>query len=219
MTSGRKPRHARRLRAPERAGLIARGPALLLLTLSARVIAASAGAAAPGGGTDSDTLARLMTLLSHRQHGSADFEQTQYLAALKQPARSSGVMTYDAPDHLEERTLKPRDQSVVLDHGTLTLQSGTRRRTLRLQDYPEIGSLVDSVRATLAGDRAALEQRFDLQLSGDLDHWQLLLHARDPKVASVVDHIRIAGEQDAILQVEVQQSDGDHSLMTIRPRE
>ena len=34
-------------------------------------------------------------------------------------------MTYDAPDHLEQRTFEPREQSVVLDHGMLTLQSGS----------------------------------------------------------------------------------------------
>ncbi|MGA8707898.1 MAG: LolA-related protein [Steroidobacteraceae bacterium] len=193
----------------------ARLAALLQIALALGGIAATAAAA----NTDTDTLGRLMQLLSQRQHGVAEFEQTEYLAALRQPAHSSGVMTYAAPDHLEEHTLKPREQSVTLDHGTLTLQSGTRRRTLRLDDYPQIAPLIDSVRATLAGDRAALEQRFELRFSGDVARWQLLLHPRDPKVAAVVDHIRISGERDAILQVEVQQSDGDHSLMTIQPRE
>ncbi len=191
------------------------GRLLIALALGGAAVAATTTSAAD----TTDTLARLMNLLSQRQHGVADFEQTQYLAALKQPLHSRGVMTYDAPDHLEERTLEPREQSVVLDHGMLTLQSGTRRRTLRLQDHPEIAPLVDSVRATLAGDRAALEQRFELELTGDLEHWQLLLHPRDPKVAAIVGHIRIRGEHDAILQVELQQSDGDRSLMTIRPRE
>jgi outer membrane lipoprotein-sorting protein len=191
--------------------------AALLPVALAVVGAAAAAAAADNEATD--PLSQLMTLLSRRQHGVADFEQTQYLAALRQPAHSSGVMTYDAPDHLEERTLKPREQSVVLDHGTLTLQSGTRNRTLQLNEYPQIAPLVDSVRATLAGDRAALEQRFELDYSGDLAHWQLLLKPRDAKAAAVVDRIRISGEHDVILQVEVRQSDGDHSLMTIRPRE
>ena len=105
-----------------------------------------------------------MALLSQRRHGEADFTETQYLAMLKQPLNSSGVLIYEAPDHLEQRTLKPRPQTVVLDHGMLTLQSGQRRRTLRLAEYPQLAPLIDSVRATLAGDRAALERRFELQL-------------------------------------------------------
>jgi hypothetical protein len=167
---------------------------------------------------DSGAFNSLMTLLAQRQHGVADFEETQYLSLLKRPAQSSGVLSYDAPDHLEQRTLKPRAQSVVLDHGTLTMQIGTRLRTVRLQDYPQFAPLIDSVRATLAGDRAALEQRFEVGFEGDLDHWQLLLQPRDPALAAIVQRIRLSGERDAILQVEVQQSDGDRSLMRITPR-
>jgi hypothetical protein len=170
-------------------------------------------------GDDAGALDHLMALLAQRRHGLADFEETQYLSLLKQPAHSSGVLSYEAPDHLEQRTLKPRPQSVVLDHGMLTLQIGTHQRTLRLQDYPQFAPLIDSVRATLAGNRPALEQRFQLDFEGDLDHWQLLLRPLEPKLAAIVQRIRLSGERDAVLQVEVRQSDGDRSLMSITPRE
>jgi hypothetical protein len=176
-------------------------------------------ALAAAAGADSGGLDRLMALLAQRQHGVADFEETQYLSLLKRPAHSSGVLSHDAPDHLEQRTLKPRAQSAVLDHGMLTLQVGSRQRTMRLQDYPQFAPLIDSVRATLAGDRTALEQRFEISFDGDLDHWQLRLRPLEPKLAAIVTRIRLSGERDAILQVEVQQSDGDRSLMHITPRE
>ncbi len=190
----------------------ARRSAVLLLAGLMPALAAAAGA-------DSGGLDRLMALLAQRQHGVADFEETQYLSLLKRPAHSSGVLSYDAPDHLEQRTLKPRAQSAVLDHGMLTLQVGSRQRTMRLQDYPQFAPLIDSVRATLAGDRTALEQRFEISFDGDLDHWQLRLRPLEPKLAAIVTRIRLSGERDAILQVEVQQSDGDRSLMHITPRE
>jgi outer membrane lipoprotein-sorting protein len=189
------------------------------LRCAAALLCLGPATAWPAAGVEGDSLGQLMALLAQRRQGSADFEQVQYLSALKQPQHSSGVLTYLAPDHLEERTLKPREQSMVLDHGMLTLTSGKRRRTLRLQDYPEIAPLIDSVRATLAGDRASLEQRFELSFEGNLDHWQLLLAPRDAQLAATVRRIRIAGQRDAILEVEVQQSDGDHSLMTIKPHE
>ena len=90
---------------------------------------------------DTAVLDQLMTLLAQRRHGVADFEETQYLAVLKKPARSSGVLSYDAPDHLEQRTLKPRPQSAILDRGVLTLETGGRQRTVRLQDYPQLASV------------------------------------------------------------------------------
>ena len=68
-------------------------------------------------GTDAGAARRLMALLAQRRHGEADFERKEYLSVLKQPLRITGVLIYDAPDHLEQRTLQPRPQSVVLDHG------------------------------------------------------------------------------------------------------
>lgn len=165
------------------------------------------------------SLDELMALLAARRHGVADFEQSQYLSALKQPLRSSGVLTYDAPDRLEQRTLSPRPQSMLLDHGVLTLTRGSHQRTLRLEDDPQLAPFIDSVRATLAGDRTALEQHFQLTFEGDLDHWQLTLRPLAPKLAALVQDIRIAGQRAAILEVDVRQSDGDRSLMSIRPRE
>jgi outer membrane lipoprotein-sorting protein len=190
----------------------------LLATLAALAMQTGTAQDNPASG-NSAQLDQLMTLLAQRQHGVADFEETQYLAVLKQPTHSSGVLSYDAPDHLEQRTLKPHPQSVVLDHGVLTMQVGTRQRTVRLQDYPQIAPLIDSVRATLAGDRHALEQRFQIEFEGDLEHWRLQLRPLDPKLSAIVQRIRLSGQRDAVLQVEIVQSDGDHSLMTIKPRE
>jgi outer membrane lipoprotein-sorting protein len=166
-----------------------------------------------------DTLGNLMALLAQRRHGVADFTQTQYLAVLKQPQRSEGVLSYDAPDHLEQRTLKPHPQTAVLDHGMLTLTRGSRQRTVRLDEYPQLAPLIDSVRATLAGDRQALERRFELRLTGDLDHWQIDLTPRESGLSLGVQQIELNGERDRILQVEVTQAGGDRSLMTIKPRE
>jgi len=138
---------------------------------------------------------------------------------LKQPLESSGLLIYDAPDHLEQRTTQPRPQSVVLDRGIVTLQIGQRRRVLRLADYPQLAPLIDSIRATLAGDRAALERVFELDFSGTLAHWQLRLEPRDAQLAAGLKRIDMQGEGDAVREVQVQQSDGDRSVMRITPHQ
>jgi hypothetical protein len=166
-----------------------------------------------------DPLDALLGQLAQRRHGIASFEQRQYLSVLKRPLDSSGLLLYDAPDHLEQRTIEPRPQSVVIDHGLVTLQLAAHTRTLRLADYPQLAPLIESVRATLAGDRAALEGEFMLQFSGTLAQWQLLLVPRDPSLAAQVQHVRLSGEYDAITGVEVLQAGGDRSVMRITPRE
>jgi hypothetical protein len=46
-----------------------------------------------------------------------------------------------------------------------------------------------------------------------------LLRPLDPSLAAAVTQVRLRGERAAILEVNVQQLDGDHSLMRITPRE
>jgi len=138
---------------------------------------------------------------------------------LKQPLESSGVLIYQAPDHLEQRITQPRAQSVVLDHGVMTMQIGRRQRVLRLAQYPQLAPLIDSIRATLAGDRTALERVFELQFRGTLEHWQLQLVPHDAQLAATLQHIDMQGERDTVREVQVQQSDGDRSIMRITPRE
>jgi hypothetical protein len=183
---------------------------ILLWPLQPRPVCAEGG---------SDTLDELMSLLAQRRHGEADYHQEQYLSALKRPLQSDGQLLYDAPDHLEQRTRVPQPQSIVLDHGMLTIQSGRHSRTLPLSQMPQVAPLIDSIRATLAGDRPALERVFDLQFSGTLEHWQLQLQPRDPALRSTLSQIALQGARDAIREVRMQQQDGDRSLMHITPRE
>jgi hypothetical protein len=183
-----------------------------------RVIAGAFGcllaAETPAAAPDLDSL---MSLLAKRQHGHVTFVEEHVLRVLDRPVESSGELLYDAPDRLEKRTLKPKPESLVLEHGVITAHRGHRTYVLNLSDYPQIVPLIDSIRATLAGDRAALERIFKIDFEGDLTSWQLLLAPFDPTIAKNVKQIRIAGARDAIHTVAIQQADGDRSLLTIGP--
>jgi hypothetical protein len=159
----------------------------------------------------------LMSLLAQRQHGHVTFVEKHFLAVLDRPVESSGELLYDAPDRLEKRTLKPKPETVILDHGVITAHRGKRTYVLSLSDYPQIVPLIDSIRATLAGDRTALERIFKVSLDGPLDHWTLLLLPLDATVGKSVKQIRIEGSKDDIHTVEIQQADNDRSLLTIGP--
>jgi hypothetical protein len=174
--------------------------------------ATTAQAAAPSQDLDS-----LMGLLAQRQHGHVSFTEKHFLAVLDRPVESSGELLYDAPDRLEKRTLKPKPETLVLQHGVITAQRGRHTYTLNLSDYPQIVPLIDSIRATLAGDRASLEHLFKVTFDGALEQWTLVLAPSDPAVAKSVREIRIEGARDAIHTVEIQQADGDRSLLTIGP--
>jgi len=98
--------------------------------------------------TPSPELDELMSLLARRQHGHVTFVEEHFLAVLDKPVESSGELLYDAPDHLEKRTLKPKPETLVLEHGVITAHRGKRTYVLNLSDYPQIVPLIDSIRAT-----------------------------------------------------------------------
>ena len=158
---------------------------------------------------------QLMRGLAQTRSDHARFIEKKSIAILDKPVESSGELFYTAPDHLEKRTLKPKLESMILDHGTLVIERGRQKHHLQLQDYPELAAFIDSIRGTLAGDRKALERNYRLSLEGSAEHWTLQLLPMDEKMQAVVKRIRIAGMGDAVRSIEITQADGDSSLMLI----
>jgi outer membrane lipoprotein carrier protein LolA len=191
---------------------------LALLTLTAGVAAPAAppsSAARPAAAEA--PLDELLALLAARRHGHVSFTEVQQLALLDRPLESSGELFYDAPDRVEKRTLKPKAESLLLEHGTLSVHRGHRSYVVDLGAFPQALPFIESIRATLAGDRAALERYFHLDFQGSLASWSLRLEPADARMAAAVREIRISGERDTVRSVEIRQGDGDRSLLSLGP--
>jgi Outer membrane lipoprotein carrier protein LolA-like len=204
---------------PHRAAL----PTLLLLLLAgphglARAQAPE-GIAPPATAAPSspDTIDQLMQLLATRRRSHVTFDEVQQLAVLDGPLESSGELVYEAPDRLEKRTLSPKPETLVLSHGVLSATRAGRTRAVELAAAPQLAPLIESIRATLAGDRGALERIFSVRLDGDLSEWSLRLVPRDPAAARLVKEVRINGAHQRLQTVEILESDGDRSRLTIGP--
>ena len=191
--------------------------ALGLLLLAAFSAAAPAAATNIAPRTQAGDLDTVMSLLAQRRHGKVEFIEQKFLAILSHPVESSGELLYDAPDHLEKRTLLPRAETLVLAGSMLTTERGGHTRVLDLHRYPQVQPFVESIRATLAGDRAALERTFHVEFSGTVRRWSLTLAPLDRQLQRTVRQVQIDGSQDQLLRVEIRQTDGDRSLMTLRP--
>lgn len=185
--------------------------ALLALAPLAATAAPAAPAAAAFG------VDQLMSALAQRKSGRVLFTETKYLALLDKPVQSSGELRFTAPDHLEKRTLAPKPENLVLDGDMLTVERDGKRYTMPLQNYPEIAAFIESIRATLAGNRDALERYYKLGVEGRASRWTLTLTPADSRMAAAISQVRIEGRQDALDQVEIRQADGDRSVMKIRP--
>lgn len=158
----------------------------------------------------------LMRALAAHPESRASFVETKTLAMLDAPIESSGELRFKKPDTLEMRTLKPKPQTLILQGSQLTAEIDGHAHHINLDDHPDVAVLVDSIRATLNGDRSALQREYTVSFAGNRAHWTLSLVPIGARARGRVSEIRISGRSDQVRSIAVWQADGDHSLMTIR---
>lgn len=178
---------------------------------------ATSVAAQPTPPTGDWGLPQLMRNLAQVKAASAQFTERKTVHMLSAPLVTSGMLNYIAPDRMQKITVSPKPERFILDGDQVTIAGGPDKQvhTFSLADYPQIGGLVEGIRATLAGDLAALDRFYVVQLSGDPSNWQLLLQPKDTDLTRFVKWIRIAGSRNRIVDVETEDTDGDHSDMSI----
>lgn len=159
----------------------------------------------------------LMAELSQARPARAQFVEKKTFSMLDEPVVSTGELLYVAPDRLEKKTIKPRPETMVADGERITLERGGRTHTLSLHEYPQLAALIDSLRGTLAGDRKLLERSFNLKLEGSPAYWKLTLEPIDTSLTRMIRVIRMEGAHDMVRSIEVEQMDGDSSIMAIEP--
>jgi hypothetical protein len=162
-----------------------------------------------------DALDQLMTRLKQHQHDHTTYTELHISSVLDRPLTSSGELFYDAPDRLEKRTTKPKPERLLLENGQLSFERRHKQYHVALADYPQAAPYIEGVRATLAGDRPALERLFRVSFDNSGEQWTLRLTPLDAHVAAEVAAVRIDGSSDVIKTVTVQLVNGDRSIMTL----
>jgi len=160
---------------------------------------------------------QLMRSLAQVKQAEGRFVERKFLSMLNRPLESSGTLLFQAPGHLEKHTLLPKEESLVLDQGVLTIESKARniRRTLVLREYPALWAFVESIRSTLAGDLPTLERFYRIELEGDAAHWKMRLLPIELRTREVMREIRIGGRGNRVDRIEMLESNGDHALMKV----
>ena len=163
-------------------------------------------------------LPQLMAGMQGVRTASARFVERKFVQLLARPLQSSGTLIFVAPDRLQKDTLAPTPSRLTVNGDRLTVvQPDGNTRDVSLSEVPEIGALVASIRATLAGDSATLTRYYTPALSGTAGNWLLTLEPRDNRLRNLVTTIRMQGEGTVIRSIETVERDGDRTEMTITP--
>ncbi len=180
------------------------------------ILGASLSVFAAAGFANDFALTDLMSLLSQQTSNHSTFVEKKFIGILDKPLESSGELTYVAPNLIKKQTLKPKPELLILDGEKLSIERpDARRKTFNLQDHPEVSAFVTSIRATLSGDRSALESYYAVELTGSLEQWQLVLIPRQAQILKIIKQIDISGSHALIGAIEFEQADGDRSEMLI----
>lgn len=163
------------------------------------------------------SVATLFQAIAKERPARATFQERKFMALLDRPLESSGELSFTPPDRMVKHTRKPREEIVTVDSEQVTLERGGKRHTLSLRANPAVAVLVESIRATLAGDLDALNRSYSAGLDGSPERWRLTLRPLDPAGIELVERIDIEGERAVVKAVEIRQAGGDRSVMTITP--
>jgi hypothetical protein len=159
--------------------------------------------------------ARLMGELAQVQTSRARYSEVKRVALLQKPLQLSGTLFYARPARLEKHQTLPFKEVIRVDGDRLTVEREGKTREVRLQNAPLVAALVESLRATLAGDGTELELLYSVRVGGTRQRWTLALTPREVEIAGVVKGIVIAGSGSRIVRLEILEPGGDGSVMTI----
>ena len=163
------------------------------------------------------TASELMQALSDIPSSRARFIETRHSALLKKPLVLSGTLVYRRPDRLEKHIQTPFAESITIE-GTrvsVTREGAEAGRVFTLPASGPARALIESLRATLAGDLPALERHFAVAVAGAREDWTMSLTPRDAVLGAAVLRVDFAGRGARVQRIEILEAGGDRSVTTI----
>lgn len=182
------------------------------------IVLLSAAVATPSSGADTEwTLDKVMTLLARVEHLESTFVETKRSGFLKEDLVLSGTLRFTAPDALEKHVLSPFDELISVDHNQITIerQEGDIVQRFVQMIPPAVRTIIESIRATLAGDQSRLERHYEIAISGKQQSWSLQLLPKEPELNKYLRVITIEGMNEKIMRIVTEEVDGDSSVIEI----
>jgi hypothetical protein len=164
------------------------------------------------------TVEQVVASLKEGREASVSFEEATYSSLLTEPLIVRGVLRFTPPATLEKEVVEPYRERYVIEGDRVTFESERRhvKKTISLEDYPALRSVVEAFRASFTGDVTQLKKVYETTVEGTSRKWTLLLRPHDQAGKSVVDYLLLSGSVGHITTIAIRAPDGDRSVMTLR---
>lgn len=163
------------------------------------------------------SLGDVAAALAGVESSRARFVELRTVAALAAPIERRGTLAYVRPGTLEMVVEAPVAERLSIVDGRMTVESRGTTRVVDLTRQEPLLAWIEGIRATMAGDEPSLRRHFEPSVTGTIDRWSIALVPRDARLRSVVSRVTIAGERERVRTIEVDETSGDRSVMTIVP--
>jgi len=151
---------------------------------------------------------------------SAKFREEKRMALLAAPLVNEGTLYFAPKARLARHITAPAPATVLIDAGTLRFADAGGTESMSLDQNPVVKLFVDSFVRIFAGDRAALERLYTMEIVGlpaDADgvpRWSLKLRPRVAPMTQVIDRVEITGRDVVLETMLVVEVGGDETITT-----
>jgi outer membrane lipoprotein-sorting protein len=183
--------------------------ASLLLGLFSACIATAATAGQPAD------VQALMQRLGRVERVEVVYQERVESGLIDTAIGTRGNLVYEAPDRI--RRISDDGDGFALDRDRIRLiGDGRITGELNVAEIEPLAALVGALRATFAGDLAALQADYRLDYGTTEQAWNLDLAPRGMALSPLFQRIRIIGNGATIETIEMLEANGDRRTMQMR---
>ena len=158
----------------------------------------------------------LLDRLARPAPETTPFVEVRYSALLTEPLVVEGELEHREDGALVRRVLEPyRETTTLLGENVTVERDGSRTRRLSLDRAPELRGILDGFGAILKGDRATLEQNFEIIGSESDKGWRIDLVPSSDKLRARLARVRVDGHAALANCITMEEPDGDATVMAI----
>jgi outer membrane lipoprotein-sorting protein len=156
------------------------------------------------------SLVELMDGMASTSGVIANFREQKRIALLEEPLESSGTLYFVPPDRFARFTSRPEASLLVIDGAKLRFEHGGGAK-FDLSGSPMARVFVDNFIVLFNGDLPRLQDLYHTEFSAEGETWTLILEPRGSPLRGIVKQIALRGNRRGILEIAMQDSDGDRT--------
>ena len=151
-------------------------------------------------------------IFAHFKHDRlrCKFSEEKHIALLAKPLRATGTIYFARDKGIARLTATPKAEQLVVTTSSVRIRKGTRTEEIPLDKSKDLKAFALIVPTLLRGDRAGIQQAFNITLHGsDKDWWALTFVPKSASLAKLVKKVVVFGKKTDVFSLQITEQSGD----------